>query len=584
MVGKWGTNTLVYYDKLIFTDDLSYTVRINHSGTNGSMYLYFCYADASNYYAVRLGKGTDLGLELIKVSSGVTAVLATAESNYANPTCFAQITFDDSGAITVSYSESTSTPSYTELINYTDATPLPGGKIGCGWNAAAGGGWFGAFAVNGQAYDPAQNVLKEETVSALDKTVARRLGRTYANGQSLRLAHSLTGVEFNATGTKKIEVYVSDLSGTGKYINVRIDGGAYSRVELTEADWNTVAEFDAPESHTVKIVISNEAMHGNIDISQIKITGTKTVQPAISASAPKARKIEVIGDSITASSGILGNNPMGSLTADNQDASLSYANLAADALNADLNVVAVTGIGVLKSVKSLNEAVAYAMPERYNYQSYYEGERNNNNLWDFGEYVPDVIVVNLGTNDSSNKNTENLKNAFTDFIEQIRAKNVDKTIPIIMSLGSMSNDVATDIQYAVNKARLSDPNVYWLPYSYEAGQGELEHPNAAQHATMAALLTAKIKEVSPLSLSKPVLAGNVISGSYEITSTSPLNGNAYIAAYDEDNKLIAVHAAANASGGNYALTVGNGEPKTLKLFVFGGNQAPLTLNRALPIE
>jgi photosystem II stability/assembly factor-like uncharacterized protein len=148
----WGKNTLVYYDKTVFTDNIIYNIRVNHSGTNGNMYLYFNYTGVSGYYAVRLGKGTDFGTELTKTENGETATIASdTGANYVSPNGYWRITYDG-GSVSVSYSAN-GTGGYSTVLEYTDAFPLQNGKIGFGWDAAAGGGWF-CPSVNGKAYNP----------------------------------------------------------------------------------------------------------------------------------------------------------------------------------------------------------------------------------------------------------------------------------------------------------------------------------------------------------------------------------------------------------------------------------------------
>lgn len=198
------------------------------------------------------------------------------------------------------------------------------------------------------------------------------------------------------------------------------------------------------------------------------------------------RKIEFYGDSVT--SGLALDD-----TADNQDNPycnnyLAYGSITARNLNAEHHTISISGVGIVKSWWDAN------MPNNYYYRL---NAVNGSSNWNFSQWTPDCIVINLGQNDYWLGVTQaQAVPAFVNFVNTLRTKYNDMTakrIPIILALGSM-NATATGspwpgyIQQAVDslKSTYSDNNVYKLIFPYN---GISTHPHAPEHAAMAQQLT-----------------------------------------------------------------------------------------------
>lgn len=124
-------------------------------------------------------------------------------------------------------------------------------------------------------------------------------------------------------------------------------------------------------------------------------------------SAAAAHKIEFIGDSITAGYGVKDSRTL---------SYYSYANIAANLLNADHYSVANGGwlfSDTLNLDKSINRiysmtSIHLKLPD-----------------WDFEQWQPEVIVINLGTNDSyysGGTEAQYMQDA-TILLEKVRTKN-----------------------------------------------------------------------------------------------------------------------------------------------------------------
>ncbi len=107
--------------------------------------------------------------------------------------------------------------------------------------------------------------------------------------------------------------------------------------------------------------------------------------------ADREMKLEFIGDSITCGDAI-------SLTAEGkqiEDGYRTYAAQTARKLNADYNVMSISGNGVICSVLG---SPLLDLPDQYLYT---DNLSNGNEKWDFSKYQSDYVIVNLGTNDGA---------------------------------------------------------------------------------------------------------------------------------------------------------------------------------------
>ena len=122
--------------------------------------------------------------------------------------------------------------------------------------------------------------------------------------------------------------------------------------------------------------------------------------------------------------------------------------------------------------------------------------------WDFSRYQPQVVCINLGTNDLSTNNydTALLRAAFQQFLKQVRSHN--PKAKIVFLCGSMLNgkeletarQILNDIVADANSQ--GDKEVYRFDFTPATGQlmyGADWHPSVYQHQKMAAELTAYLR-------------------------------------------------------------------------------------------
>jgi lysophospholipase L1-like esterase len=271
------------------------------------------------------------------------------------------------------------------------------------------------------------------------------------------------------------------------YMRVWIDG-------VEQDDWilidsKTTADYVVAEGlefgyHSIKIVKATEMQLATWAIASFdaETFATPVEKPEL--------KIEFIGDSITAGYGVLGVQGEGR-TVHNSDSTKSYAYQTAMLLNADCSVVAWSGI----CAKAFHWAKDINMDYLYELQSY-----ANRNEYAF-KFKPNIVVLNLGTNDADYINSVNpsykasFATDYLDFLKFVRAKNPNAYIICLYGMMGASQTVDSGILSAVES--LADSKIVYNPIQITANfEGAGGHPNLAAQTSWAELLAAYINTLN----------------------------------------------------------------------------------------
>ncbi|MCP4363578.1 MAG: endoglucanase [Chloroflexi bacterium] len=175
------------------------------------------------------------------------------------------------------------------------------------------------------------------------------------------------------------------------------------------------------------------------------------------------RRIEVIGDSITAGYGVEGESPTCSYSAATQNVEQTYAAMLGRIFQAEMMTTAVSGIGVIRNYNEPDMISAAPMTARYERALSYELDSR----WDFQRWKPDVIIINLGTNDFSTTPYPSqaiFVQAYIDLLNTIR-RHYPLTPILAMSPPIIQEPANWYVQTAVThlNSNQSDPNVHYLP-------------------------------------------------------------------------------------------------------------------------
>ncbi len=220
----------------------------------------------------------------------------------------------------------------------------------------------------------------------------KKLGRTMTLTTGIACDHTASGIEFR--GVFKGDVYVTIKStqiksnSPASFFTVYIDGVRQivsNRNSVMGTKAIKVASFQTEGEHTIRVVKQTEANYTNAEFQKISFTGYLLTPPA-----NKELYIEFIGDSLTCGMGNIGNNSSTEpQSAQWEDGTQSYGYMLAEELDADYSIISESGIGISGSWSD------HDMPAYYPMTSYI---RNKTQKYDF-DRVPDLIVINLGTND-----------------------------------------------------------------------------------------------------------------------------------------------------------------------------------------
>ena len=231
----------------------------------------------------------------------------------------------------------------------------------------------------------------------------------------------------------------------------------------------------------------------------------------VEAPALPTRKIEFVGNSITCGYGNEGVKKEEHFEYETENHYYSYASITARKLNAQHWVVARSGIGAYRNYgEAKTGSPRSCMPVQYEYTGYAWDLKLRDEAsflsekWDFNRYQPDVVCINLGTNDLSTNNYDLvlLKQGYQKLLKLVRQHN--PKAKIVFLTGSMlynqelkeACQLLDDITAEAKKAGYKEVYRFDMsPISGDAFYGNDYHPNIYQDEKMAAELTAYLQKL-----------------------------------------------------------------------------------------
>ena len=350
------------------------------------------------------------------------------------------------------------------------------------------------------------NVLCEENV--------KLLGRTYMIDDTLWLSLSGSGVDFSYTGKKLSMTVVGDGASTisGNDTNyarlaVYVDGERVidDMINSPEKSY-TIFESDKEKTVSVQIIKLSETAMSTLGIKPLELGEGGKLAPA----PEKTHKIEFIGDSITCGYGVDDEDPNHNFSTATEDVTKAYAYKTAQKLNADYSMFSTSGYGIISGYTSNDEKVTQQTIPQYYESMGFSWNSFNNTLrpqdaeWDFSKYQPDLVVINLGTNDdsyckSNGERQEEYSSAYVEFLKKVRKNN--PTAHIICSVGIMGTRIYPAVEMAVYSytKETGDENI--TAFKFEQQDGENDglaadwHPTEATHEKASDKLVEYIRTV-----------------------------------------------------------------------------------------
>ena len=264
-------------------------------------------------------------------------------------------------------------------------------------------------------------------------------------------------IRANFTGTS-CAVRLKD--STDEYA-VTIDDHAPRLLTMDSSDVYTVATGRSDSiPHTIMIQKRTEPLVGKGAFMGFVLDKGATLLPP---DPRPGRRIEFIGNSITSGYGILGDSSNCKFSPQTEDAGMSYASQVARDLHADYHVISYSGRGVVRNYGDSNRTSINPMPALYDRTCCFDSSLK----WNFSSWVPQVVVINLGTNDYSTHpypDSSVFEAGYGKLIDQVRSLYPGVTIFCVS--GPMIGDPCTGyVREVVERQRKMegrDKDVYFI--------------------------------------------------------------------------------------------------------------------------
>ena len=319
-----------------------------------------------------------------------------------------------------------------------------------------------------------------------DTQSIKRIGRVQPNDDSLLISWSNSGFSFNFIGERIVLSFADYICDAPVYVKVFVDGKA-QRFALVGKTPRILIDCEKDTSHSVKVLRISE---GEIYLRFIDATVYGKSPHPLSPDPDKKLRIEFLGDSITTGWGVCAIGTQDTFNTFEQDSTKSYAYMTAELLKADIRTEAIGGQGVWRSC---------GKAEGIQFKSMFDMSVRNALGYDHSTWIPDVMVLNCGTNDEPGETThEEMQREANILLDKVRAAYPDAKI--IWMYGMMNSKFLPTLKNVIQeRQRDGDKNVYFLPIekiSREKNEvGAVGHPNVNASIRVSKKLARFIKRI-----------------------------------------------------------------------------------------
>ena len=314
-------------------------------------------------------------------------------------------------------------------------------------------------------------------ISEFDERV-RKEGRILVKDDVMYLSHSASAISF-FTDARVVEAVLTTDTGVGMEnlpgIRVYVDGRRKRDIILdrAEACYRLASPFDG-RKHLITVLKITEAAMSHVGIKELKLDRGELLKGFFPEK--NGPKLLFFGDSITCGYGVLG-GPNTVYTVRDEDVTKSYAYIAAKLLNSPLQIIAASGHGMyVDYLRDRERNVPVFFPV-----TAYHVDREA--AYDFSEFVPDVCVINLGTNDGNFIKEADVAEGYNSAYKKL-VYDVRKAYPEVRFLFTIGT--VCDVMYdAINRVEkelkaegIEDIHVLFLPFHDEENDGVTDgHPS-----------------------------------------------------------------------------------------------------------
>jgi lysophospholipase L1-like esterase len=323
-----------------------------------------------------------------------------------------------------------------------------------------------------------------------------------------------------------------DLEGsTSEYLRAIVDDDAANSVKFQlRAGVNSIATGLADGEHKLELIKETDV--GRMTLNGIHLDAGKGLSPP---PARPPRKIEFYGDSNQAGYSLESERNEGARSL--QGAYYTYPGIVARMFDAEHVNFSKSGA----TISSLDTAHG-----RTDWNS-------NSPGWDFGQFPANLVVVNIGANDSGPK--RRLKTRYHNLLDDLRAEQPSAHIMLFNAYGWSFNEPAEFIHEVIAERNDSKMSFAVFPWVFAQFHG-CEY----DHGGMAMVLAGHIESVLGWSsaqqdvLSGFGVGGDVANGSFE--AVAPFGGWGW--RYFDDAGVSRIHDPAGAHDDDHYLRLSNG--------------------------
>ncbi len=315
-------------------------------------------------------------------------------------------------------------------------------------------------------------------------------------------------VSFNWSGTylqteftgSYIAINASDTKRN--YYNVFIDGVQTGVISIAGKDTTIVlARWLKADKHSLRLQKRSEGEQGTTTIKSLILNTGERLFPA---PPKKERHIEFIGNSITCGYGTEGLKKSDPFKAETENCNLAFGCIISRYFNADYTLIAHSGRGAARNYGDTARVSKVSMRELINGTF----DMIPENKWNFKDYTPNLVVINLGSNDFSTK-PHPLKEEFLSSYEKIisRLREVYGDVQILCVAPPKGEAFDFLREYCLLR---KDKNLHFAAYLNEVYNdstdlGSSGHPNLEGQKKIAMTLIPHISSIMKWDLSEKII-------------------------------------------------------------------------------
>jgi lysophospholipase L1-like esterase len=283
------------------------------------------------------------------------------------------------------------------------------------------------------------------------------------------------------------------LGGPANYFDIRIDGALQPMPLATAANKQDypLATNLAAGPHELSVYRRTEARQGESTFLGLILDAAGALLPP---PPPAARRLEIVGDSTTTGYGVEGANANCPFTPATENYDVTYGAVTARAVAAELVTIAWTAKGMYRNFAGdMTDTIPALYARTLGVAA--------SPPWDFSSWIPDAVVINLGSNDFEQGDPgQPFVTTYTAFVRRVRQNYPKAFILCVVGPKLSARQVVRAGEYvkglvtALNTAGDAQVGYLELPQPLPAeGVGCGGHASVATHKHMADVLTAELK-------------------------------------------------------------------------------------------